>query len=115
MLSITDNPLLKKTTKIKSMPDNDRAKVIPYFDNHGAVLNLEGFPGKVSVKDSSIENNMYYIADVFPTYRETKGTETPWRTFYSDDADNSQMYMVKCQVDSSKMRFFGDYLASTRE
>ena len=52
MLSISDNPQFAKNTKIKSMPNNDRAKLHPYFDNHGAVLNLEGFPGKVSVEGS---------------------------------------------------------------
>jgi hypothetical protein len=50
------------------MPKNN-GKLIPYFDNHGAVLNLEGFPGEIIFNGNEVKNNMYFIRDVFPSYR----------------------------------------------
>ena len=48
-ISVVEGPLAKTTTNIKSMPDNLNAKKYPYFDNHGAVLNVENFPGKITM------------------------------------------------------------------
>ena len=44
-------------------------KQYPYFDNHGAVLNVEAFPGEIYFNQNTIKNNMYFIRDVFPSYR----------------------------------------------
>lgn len=41
----------------------------PTFDNHGAVLNLQGFPGSVKISESTINNNMAFIPDVYPSKR----------------------------------------------
>jgi len=39
----------------------------PTFDNHGSVLNLQGFPGGVKVSGSTFKNNLVYISDIFPS------------------------------------------------
>ena len=42
----------------------------PAFDNHGSVLNLQGFPGGVKIAESTIKNNLVFIPDVYPSWRE---------------------------------------------
>lgn len=34
----------------------------PYVDNHGAVVNLRGYPGQVNFFNNTIEKNFAYIA-----------------------------------------------------
>lgn len=41
----------------------------PTFDNHGAFMNLQGFPGSVKISESVINNNMAFIPDVYPSKR----------------------------------------------
>ena len=43
----------------------------PTFDNHGQILNLQGYPGGVTVLDNSFTNNLVYIPDIFPSKRST--------------------------------------------
>ena len=61
------------STGIVSMTDVEDstadAKQYPYFDGHGAVLNAEAFPGEIYFTGNTIKNNMYFIRDVFPSYR----------------------------------------------
>jgi len=44
---------------------------LPYepFDNLGIVLNLQGYPGGLEVKDSTLSTNLVYIPDIFPSLR----------------------------------------------
>ena len=42
----------------------------PAFDNHGSVINLQGFPGNVRMTGSTITNNLVYVPDVFPSKRK---------------------------------------------
>lgn len=60
-------------------------KLIPYFDNHGAVLNVESFPGEIIFNDNTVENNMYFVRDVFPSYRSSSDIELLLDSFISDN------------------------------
>ena len=82
------------------------SKQYPYFDNHGAVLNVEGFPGEIYFNKNTIKNNMYFIRDVFPSYRSRYDSQTLFEYFLSSD----QVQMIKCSTGGTKKRFFGDYL-----
>ena len=44
----------------------------PTFDNHGIVLNLQGYPGSVNIRNSQITNNMAFIPDVYPSKMSTE-------------------------------------------
>lgn len=101
------------STTINSMPDSVNAKKYPYFDNHGAVLNVEGFPGRIEFTKNTIKNNMYFIRDVFPSYRKLSDTLTPFASFLTQE--ENQIQMIKCESNGAKKRFFGDYLKSTLE
>ena len=69
------------------MPESSVAKTYPYFDNHGAVLNVEGFPGEINFSNNTIKNNMYFIRDVFPSYRASSDTATPFESFLTSSND----------------------------
>ena len=42
----------------------------PAFDNHGAALNLQGFPGGVDISNSTFVKNMAFVPDVYPRKEE---------------------------------------------
>ena len=84
-LSLTEDDYY--STTIGSMPSSTNAKQYPYFDNHGAVLNVEGFPGEIEFTGNIIKNNMYFIRDVFPSYRKSSDTVTPFESFLNADKD----------------------------
>ena len=42
----------------------------PAFDNHGAAINLQGFPGGVEVFNSTFTQNMAFIPDIYPSKLE---------------------------------------------
>ena len=86
-------------------------KKIPYFDNHGAVLNLEGFPGEVIFENNLVKNNMYFIRDVFPSFRSNSDVTRTLSQFVTDN----QVQMIICADSGLKTRFFGDYLTSLTE
>ena len=65
--------------------DEIAAKQYPHFDNHGAVLNVEGFPGKITFTNNKVQNNMYFIRDVFPSYRSKTDTSTSFDYFVSSN------------------------------
>ena len=98
------------STGVAAMSDVEDAssdiKQYPYFDNHGAVLNAEGFPGEIYFNQNTIKHNMYFIRDVFPSYRSKQDSQTLFEYFKSSD----QVQMIKCATDGTKKRFFGDYL-----
>lgn len=60
-------------------------KLIPYFDNHGAVLNVEGFPGEIHFEDNVIKNNMYFVRDVFPSLRNDTDIDLTFDKFVSPE------------------------------
>ena len=35
------------------------------FTNRGAIINAQGFPGPIEIRDSTFDRNMAYIKDVF--------------------------------------------------
>ena len=74
------------------MPEDVDGKHHPYLDHHGAVLNIQGFPGKIDFIKNTVKNNMYFINDVFPGYRGTKQQNTPLEAFMKDN----QVQMIKC-------------------
>ena len=84
-LSLTEDDYY--STEIGSMPESTAAKKYPYFDNHGAVLNIEGFPGEINFSNNTIKNNMYFIRDVFPSYRTSLDTATTFDSFLTSDKD----------------------------
>ena len=99
-------------TYIAEMPvDAAYGKRHPYMDHHGAVLNIQSFPGKIDFINNIVRYNMYFINDVFPKYRGTKITESVLNLFLN----NNQIQTVKCENDGGKVRFFGDYLNSFTE
>lgn len=55
----------KKTLPIATLTDVE----YPTFDNHGAVLNLQGFPGWIKVYTSTFSNNMVYVPEIYPSRR----------------------------------------------
>ena len=57
---------------IAEMPTDTNGKHHPYFDHHGAVLNIAGFPGKIDFSKNSVKNNMYFVNDVYPGFRNTR-------------------------------------------
>ena len=67
-------------------------KLIPFFDNHGAVLNVEGFPGEIIFNGNEVKNNMYFIRDVFPSYRSKSNPSLPFSAFVKD----GQVQMIYC-------------------
>jgi len=54
---------------------------------------------------------MYFINEVYPSFRSTQEPETPLAKFLA----NNQIQLVKCETDLSKSRFFGNYLTSLTE
>jgi len=52
--------------------DDRNGKHHPYFNHHGAVLNIEAFPGKIDFTKNDVKNNMYFINDVYPGFVKTK-------------------------------------------
>lgn len=70
---------------IAEMPTDVHGKLHPYFDHHGAVLNIEGFPGTIDFVRNDVKNNMYFINDVFPSFRPTSVRETPMSVFLKSD------------------------------
>lgn len=76
----------------------------PYVDNHGAVLNLRGYPGKVTLYKNTIEKNFAYI-EAARTQREDYADPLDLSTFL--DSTNGQLYT--CANDK---RFMSQYLAS---
>ena len=54
---------------IADMPVDPNGKRHPYMDHHGAVLNIEGFPGKIDFIKNIVRYNMYFINDVYTPFR----------------------------------------------
>lgn len=73
-----------QSTYISTMPTTN-GKLIPYFDNHGAVLNVESFPGEIVFKNNQVKNNMYFVRDVYPSYRKESDIEPLLDSFIKDD------------------------------
>ena len=66
-LSIEKLSYEKRDTTIHGLDDPDIK--YPYFDNHGAVLNSQGFPGAISFVNCTVMNTLPYIPAVRPTMR----------------------------------------------
>ena len=41
----------------------------PTFDNHGAVINLQAFPGVVKISGSTFKKNIAFIPEIYPAMR----------------------------------------------
>ena len=55
------------------------------FDNHGSVLNLQGFPGKISMFDCNVTLNMVFIPDIYPSKRSIFGGEDELSLYLDTD------------------------------
>lgn len=93
------------------MPVDTNGKRHPYMDHHGAVLNIEGFPGKIDFIKNIVRYNMYFINDVYTPFRASKVSETVFNIFMA----SNQVQMLKCDTNGQKIRFFGDHLNSFTE
>ena len=85
----------------------------PTFDNHGSVLNLQGFPGGVKVAESTFENNLIYIPDIYPSKRSSSDeieTLENYKNKYT-----GQIKTTRCNTSFEKKRFFSNYLTSLTE
>ena len=102
------------STTINSMNDlDDNTKQVPYFNHHGAVLNVEGFPGEIVFKQNTVKNIMYFIPEVFPTNRVEGVVQLEFDNFLN--AETGQVSTTYCDGLDQKQRFFGDYLNSFTE
>ena len=80
----------------------------PTFDNHGSVLNLQGFPGGVKVSGSTIKRNMAFIPDVYPTMR-SEFDEIDALADYQN-AITGQITTTRCNDTSVTRNLLSDFL-----
>jgi hypothetical protein len=85
----------------------------PTFDNHGSVLNLQGFPGGVKVTGSTFKNNLVFIPDIFPSKRSVTD-EVELFDYYKNKV-TGQIRTTRCSSNSVKKRLLSDYLTSLSE
>lgn len=85
----------------------------PTFDNHGSVMNLQGYPGSVNVIGSTITNNLVYIPDVFPSKRSPLD-ETEYLSNFIN-TETGQIMTTRCNSTLATKRLFSDYLNSLTE
>ena len=85
----------------------------PVFDNHGSVLNLQGFPGGVRVEESTFSKNMVFIPDIYPT-RRSSSDEAEYLSYYMN-SETGQVMTTRCNNSSKKKRLFSDFLTSLSE
>lgn len=85
----------------------------PVFDNHGAVLNLQGFPGGIRVDDSKFIRNMAFIPDIYPS-RRSSSDEAEFFANYKNPV-TGQLMTTRCDSSAKKKRFFSNYLTSLHE
>jgi hypothetical protein len=95
---------------------------VPYepFDNLGIVLNLQGYPGGVELKNNTMVNNLVFIPDIFPSLRtkefdfenSVQGLISELATF--KDEKLAQFSLKTC-VKGRYKRLFSDYLTSFKD
>ena len=85
----------------------------PTFDNHGSVLNLQGFPGGVKVTESTFENNLIYIPDIYPSKRSSSDEIETLENF--KNTKTGQIKTTRCNTNFVKKRLFSNYLTSLTE
>lgn len=77
----------------------------PYSDNHGSVVNIQGFPGEVMIYNNTIEKNLAYIPAA-QTFRQDYREPIDFSSFL--DSEHGQVYICS----SLQYRFFTEYLKS---
>lgn len=85
----------------------------PTFDNHGSVMNLQGYPGFVKVKESTFSNNMVYIPDIYPSKRSKSGDYED--VSYFKNSLTGQIRTTRCNDESLTKRLFSDVFTSLKE
>ena len=85
----------------------------PTFDNHGAFMNLQGFPGSVKISESKIYNNLAFVPDVYPSKRSWLDEKEALSSY--TNTETGQIKMSRCNSTNYVKRFFGDYLNSLDE
>lgn len=85
----------------------------PVFDNHGSVLNLQGFPGGIKVTGSTFQKNMVFIPEIYPS-RRSAGDEIELLDNFIN-VNTGQIMTSRCNSTSVTRRFFSDYLNSIDE
>ena len=94
-----------------TMPISDLTSFeYPTFDNHGSVMNLQGFPGSVRVTGSSINNNLIYVPDIFPSKRSSLDENELLSNFIN--TETGQIMTTRCNSTLATKRLFSDYLNS---
>ena len=97
------------TLPITALPEME----YPTFDNHGSVMNLQGYPGVIRVTGSTITNNMVFIQDIFPSKRSPSDDVELLSNFVN--SETGQIKTTRCNSSLNTKRFFSDYLDSLRE
>ena len=99
---------------VGNLPVNNFADLMyPGFDNHGSVLNLQGFSGKVEMFDSEVKLNFVFIPDMFPSKRFAYAEEDRLEYYYNKDY--SQFKTTRCNYQGNVTRLFSNYLTSVNE
>ena len=82
------------------------------FDNHGSILNLQGFPGKVAVYNSDVFMNFAFVPDIYPSKR---GLHEPEESLVHYLNPNFHQFSTTRCLNGKVRRLFSNYLTSVNE